>query len=58
MLPGGCSCQEGGLVAVEVAAILSLEEDRGDKRGGRYVTTTRGVGGGGRVDGNTGSGSA
>lgn len=43
---GDSSCQEGGLVAVGVAAILSLEEDRGDERGGKYVTTNRGGGGG------------
>lgn len=30
-----------------VAAILSLEEDRGEGRGGNDITTTRGGGGGG-----------
>lgn len=42
----------------EVAATLSLEEDRGDERGGKYVITTTGGVWGERVDGNTGSGSA
>ncbi len=43
----------------EVAAILSLEEDRGDERGRKIRHNNQGwCWRGGRVDGNTGSGSA
>lgn len=45
--------EEGG--TVEVAAIMSLEEDRGDERGGQYVTTMKGWWRWGGVDRNTGS---
>lgn len=50
MLPGDSTCQEGGgegvvVVGDKVTVILSLEE-RGDERGIKYITTTRGAVGG------------
>lgn len=49
MLPGDSTYQgggrEGGVVGDKVTVILSLEE-RGDERGIKYITTTRGAVGG------------